>query len=71
VTTTPTRSTAPDEYLDSDDLYHLLAEVTCSGDDATGSTLPDTPLVRAWRTQLAKEVQAIKDQGLAVSIPHN
>jgi hypothetical protein len=59
------------EHLDTDDLFRLLAEVTCSGDDATGSTLPDTPLVRAWRTKLAAEVQAIKDQGLAVEIPYN
>ena len=59
------------EHLDTDDLYHLLAEVTCSGGDAAGSTLPDTPLVRAWRAQLVKEVAEIKAQGLAVGVPHN
>ena len=59
------------EHLDTDDLFHLLAEVTCSGDNKVGSTLPDTPLVRAWRARLVKEVAEIKAQGLAVDVPHN
>src|ERR1017187_9359880 len=59
------------EHLDTDDLFHLLAEVISSGDDATGSTLPDTPLVRAWRPQLVREVAEIKAQGLVPDVPHN
>ena len=59
------------EHLDTDDLFHLLAEVTCSGNNKVGSTLPDSPLVRAWRARLVKEVAEIKAQGLAVDVPHN
>ena len=42
--------------METDSLFHLLAEVTVSGDDATGSTLPDTPLVQAWRDRPSQEL---------------
>jgi hypothetical protein len=58
------------EHLDTD-IYHLLAEVIVSGDDATGSTLPDKPLVQAGRTKLAADVADMKARGIAVDIPHN
>ena len=59
------------EHLDTDDLFHLLAEVISSGDDATGSTLPDTPLVAAWRTKLAADVAEMKAKGITPDVPHN
>ena len=33
--------------------------------------MPDTPLVRAWRTHLAKEVAEMKAQGITPMVPHN
>ncbi|HUC13682.1 MAG TPA: hypothetical protein VMS00_04435 [Acidimicrobiales bacterium] len=56
--------------MDNDDMASLVAEVIM-GVEAAESCLPDTAEVREHRTQLVKEVQAIRDQGLVPDVPHD
>jgi hypothetical protein len=57
------------EVWDTEDLYHLLAEVVM-GIGPEGSTLPDTPKVREMREKLVKEVAEAEARGHTVDVPH-
>ncbi len=55
--------------LDTEDLFHLLAEVVM-GIGPEGSTLPDTDVVRETRARLITQVAAIEARGHTVDVPH-
>jgi len=57
------------EWMDTDDLFSLTAEVI-NGIGPETSTLPDTPLVRETREKLKKEVAKILAKGLVPDVPH-
>jgi len=57
------------ERLDTEDLFHLLAEVVM-GIGPEGSTLPDTELVRETRGRLKTQVAEAEARGHTVDVPH-